>query len=323
MGLQGKTEINKSGGKGRKRVDFASTWGWVISLVIHLVVLIVLSLIIVNDGKGLGAGEMEVGIIGGGGAEEIGFDEAGTRDISQESAQFGSVLEQSSVEVVEDSLLEISIDVEAGDLAQGAMAAESLQQGSQWGAMADVDGGGALGEGGRGGGSFFGLEVEGSRFIYVVDKSGSMSGDDSGPLGRAKQELINSISELEDYMEFCVIFYSNGFEVMPGGGLISASDFNKSKCFKWIEKITAAGGTDPTSAMKTGLAMRPDAIWLLSDGAFGVEMADQIFKDNKGKGVAVHTIGFINASGEEQLRKIAKQNRGRYRFVSGRKKSRK
>jgi hypothetical protein len=62
---------------------------------------------------------------------------------------------------------------------------------------------------------FFGTLARGDRFIYVLDKSGSMSsggGGEGSPLNRyqrALQELLASIDKLTEDQYFCVILFSN------------------------------------------------------------------------------------------------------------------
>ena len=54
----------------------------------------------------------------------------------------------------------------------------------------------------------FGVEGEGSKFVYVFDRSGSMQGFQGRPLAAAKRELITSLESLESVHQFQVIFYN-------------------------------------------------------------------------------------------------------------------
>jgi hypothetical protein len=168
---------------------------------------------------------------------------------------------------------------------------------------------------GKGGGcaSFFGLEARGKDFVYVVDISGSMSGE---KFSAAKSELIASLSRLRRNMRFLVIFYNQGFTMMPGGRMLKASDASKRSIYTWINHFPAGGGTDPTAAMQAALRLEPDAIWLLSDGIFADAAALAIRAANPRARVQVHTVAFFDNEGEPILRRIAEANRGNYRFVS-------
>jgi len=63
------------------------------------------------------------------------------------------------------------------------------------------------------------------------------------------------------------------------------------------------------------LRFQPDAIWLLSDGLFPPAAADLIRNENPNAHTQIHTIAFYDNQGEPLLRRIAEENRGRYRFV--------
>jgi len=174
--------------------------------------------------------------------------------------------------------------------------------------------------GGRGG--FFGIgpkdEFEGPRkIVYVVDRSGSMT--DS--LVFVKYELKRSIGELPDAKEFHVIFYSTGpAQEMPMRRLVPASEHNKELAFEFIDSIVADGQTDPSKALEKAFAVKPDRIYLLTDGEFDRQIIDLMKRLNVGGKVTVHTIGFLyttpGTASEEILKTIASQNGGHYKFVS-------
>jgi hypothetical protein len=212
-------------------------------------------------------------------------------------------------ETPEVPLTESVLEVDALTLIAGAA-------GSQSDAMKTQDnvfpgGGGAL-QGGTA--SFFGLEARGTKFVYVVDYSGSMTGP---KLYAAKAELIRSLRGLSSKVEFFIIFYDNHFVPMPGGKLIHATEANKQKAIAWVEQIYGGGGTDPTWAMELALSLKPDAVWLLSDGKFALRACEVIREANAASNVQIHTIAFHDNIGERQLRLIAQENGGRFRFVPG------
>jgi len=154
--------------------------------------------------------------------------------------------------------------------------------------------------------------VKDARIVYVVDRSGSMS--DS--LDYVKYELKRSIAELGADCEFHVIFYSSGPPVeMPTRRLVPATDRNKDLAFQFIDRVIPMGETDPAEALERAFACRPQTIYLLTDGEFDRSIVDLVRRLNTGRGVAVHTIGFLYDPGPT-LRDIAAQNSGRFKFVS-------
>ena len=301
----------KKRGKWRKGLDFAAVLGWVVSLFVHLLIIILIANI---DwlGKGEGGGrEREVGIVDGGGGGSIMYGQDEGIEVAGAEVKLETFVNETEVtEEFEDvgvTPMEVSLSVSSGDNAAGLVSAGGGSIG--WG-EAGVSGGGS----GSGGASFFGLEVKGGKFVYVVDKSGSMKGR---PLDSAKTELLRSISSLGEKQEFYVIFYDTGFQAMPGAGLVKGSDKNKRDCFSWVKGVGSTGGTNPTEAMKRALELRPDAIWLLSDGEFNSGIAETIQQANSDGRVVISTIAFLSRDGEAVLRTIADQNGGKYRFVSG------
>jgi len=170
------------------------------------------------------------------------------------------------------------------------------------------------GPGGGGGDNFFGApSEEAQKIVYIVDRSGSMS--DS--LIYVKYELKRSIRELGPEKQFHVIFYSSGPALeMPARRLVSATEDNKKRAFEFIDGISPQGETDPSDALSRAFAVKPELIYLLTDGQFDKAIIDQVAKANVGKKVTVHTIAFLYHDGDAVLKEIASQNKGTYKFVA-------
>lgn len=166
--------------------------------------------------------------------------------------------------------------------------------------------------GGGGSGNIFDREGRGTKFVYVIDFSGSMNG---ARLAAAKAELIDSIENLHRSMEFYVIFFDEHYETMPEPGMVKATQENLDRAIRWIESMSARGGTDPTGAMMKALDLNPHTIFLLSDGIFSATICESIRKANADGQVSICTIAFHDRSGEAVLRRIAEENHGDYRFV--------
>jgi len=160
---------------------------------------------------------------------------------------------------------------------------------------------------------FFGVAAAGAKIVYVVDRSGSMT--DS--IDYLKLELKRSIGKLTDDKSFHVIFYSSGPPVeMPTRQLVSATERNKQQAFEFIHGVIAQGETDPSNALKRAFELKPDVIFLLTDGEFDKQIIDLVKQLNVGGKVKVHTIGFLYRDGEQTLKRIADDNGGQYKFVS-------
>lgn len=156
--------------------------------------------------------------------------------------------------------------------------------------------------------SFFGIRAEGKVFIYVVDCSGSM--DAEGRLFRAKREIRRSIQALRFPQKFLVIFYNDEAITMPGGLPRGSDSSSKERMLAWLGRIEPEGGTDPRDALKQALALKPDAVFLLSDGEFPEDTTADVAKQNPRK-VPIHCVD-LAAESSLQLRKIAKDSGGQY-----------
>jgi len=158
-----------------------------------------------------------------------------------------------------------------------------------------------------------GIPFEAAKVVYLVDRSGSMT--DS--LEIVKYELKRSIGELGEESEFHVIFYSTGPGVeMPTRRLVHATERNKQMAFEFIDLVIAMGGTDPSQAIERAFAVKPDLVYLLTDGEFDRAVADLVKRRNADGRVKVCTIGFLYHPKDPVLVDIAERNGGQYKFIS-------
>lgn len=156
---------------------------------------------------------------------------------------------------------------------------------------------------------FFDVRAQGTFFVYVVDCSGSM--DDVSRLARAKAELRRCLRELQFPQRYLVIFYNDQTWPMPGGIPVSADIKAKNATNRWLSRIEAEGETDPRGAMKLALALKPDAVFLLSDGAFPDGVTDEVLQANTRK-TPVHCIDLSGGAAGTDLKRIAGASGGQY-----------
>lgn len=186
---------------------------------------------------------------------------------------------------------------------------------------------GEAGEG-QGGAEFFGVRAGGDRFVFVVDSSRSMRGR---KWSMACRELVASVKRMGQQQSFYVIFFDVDTHPMfnqkrPERDLLPVTSGNQRKLMRWLPSIKLGPDTRPLNAMQLALKMKPDAIFLLSDGEFNDGTRDYLLGENQkvdddGKRSAkipVHTVGFHSLAAEASLKPIAAENGGGYRFVPGR-----
>lgn len=204
-----------------------------------------------------------------------------------------------------------------------------LADGAGAGLANDGGGQGSDGEGDSAddgeGTEFFGVQGNGSKFVFVCDCSGSMSGLKWSELNR---ELSRCIGSLSAGKSFYVIFFDGEMHPMfeplaREPALLDATTENIEKTRQWIAGKSLGRNTSPCDSMKFAASLEPDAIFLLTDGEFSDYTAPYLRDFNKkraAKGkpkVVVHTIGFFSSKHQMVLERIAKDSGGTYRFVGG------
>jgi hypothetical protein len=157
--------------------------------------------------------------------------------------------------------------------------------------------------------AFYGVRARGRVFVFVVDCSGSMA--DEARLTRAKAELRRTISALRWPQRVHVIFYNDRPLPQPGGLPRLADTDGKASLYRWLRTIDAEGGTEPTVAMRQALALAPDAVFLLSDGAFPGGCVESITSANPGR-IPIHCIDLAAGAEGDDLERIAESSGGRY-----------
>ena len=149
---------------------------------------------------------------------------------------------------------------------------------------------------------FFGQKSIVRRVCYVVDCSGSMY----GRMYRVKDQLKQSILDLNSRQTFSVLFFMDGQNITTTGrGLTPATAAAKSTALRQIAAVRPCGSTDAAYALRAAMQLRDDAgkgpevIYFLTDG-FELDAArsqrflaaiDRLRKTCAPDAV-LHTIGF-------------------------------
>ena len=161
----------------------------------------------------------------------------------------------------------------------------------------------------------FGVGGQGNKFMYVFDRSGSMSGR---KLQEVKAELLRSLSVLNSKHRFNIIFYDHEFTVWkPGGKLIAASAPAKKEAGQFVQSIAAGGQTTHLPPLLEAITYKPDVIFFLTDGqSLQAGELDEICR--KSGDISIHVIQYDDGSDgkSEILRQLALRNRGQYKYIN-------
>jgi hypothetical protein len=287
--------------------------GIVASAGIHLLGGVAAMFIHFGGGGGGGGAAMKSG---GGGVEMALMTEGELAAIA------GGDLEDSAVAGAPMDALNVENNLEGppGDSVTGGDAGGADSLGGLGGG-GDVGGGVGIGGGtGGSGASFFGVEAKGDRIAFIVDVSGSMTGD---RLQELKSQLNASIHEMPETSAFIVLPFSSDSE--PLGGKLEwwdATAKNKLRSQKLIEELVANGGTRPRPAFEWLFRLRPraDVVFFMTDGAFEESnnqeaMVPYLLRSNRSPRVKIHCICFEESSSEDRMKQIAKDSGGTYTFV--------
>jgi len=176
------------------------------------------------------------------------------------------------------------------------------------------------------------LTIRANKIVYVVDFSGSII----IAVDTLKSELKRSIGRLKDTQSFDVIIFYSEFE---GGKMESfkpklepATEDVRREFFTWIDRRAPRGDTYPLEAVKRALALKPDAIFLFSDGRFSEPDRDEaeINRANRAVRARIYCLVFDeiflgDTSGlppkdneySLRLKRIAQANGGSTKIVTG------
>ena len=152
--------------------------------------------------------------------------------------------------------------------------------------------------------------------IYVIDTSGSMSGES---IQQAKQALLLGLSQLKSEDWFNVIQFNSYTESFSEHAL-PAMENNIDRAKKYVHSLYANGGTELASALNRALSNvdkseRIRQVIFLTDGSVGNEK--QLFKiiQNKLKNSRLFTVGIGSAPNSYFMSEAASLGRGTFTYI--------
>lgn len=177
---------------------------------------------------------------------------------------------------------------------------------------------------GDGASSFFGIAATGESIVYIVDRSGSMQG---ARWADATKELMKSINSLKADQKFYVFLFSGRCHPMPQmegrNTMVTANAENKERFRKWLLQQYPDDTTKPLSSVRRAINMRPDTIFLLTDGQFYDKTGDYLVrraelqeKRSEPESLVINTIAFYcELDLELMLQEIAAAYNGSFRSI--------
>jgi hypothetical protein len=177
--------------------------------------------------------------------------------------------------------------------------------------------------GGKAHTSMFGIEAEGYKFVYVLDRSASMGGPGAAALKAAKAELIASLNNLERTHQFQIVVYNDRPTMFNPTGdpqrAVFATEQNKEEAAKFIESIAPFGGTQHDDALVMAVKLCPNVIFWLTDAddpKLGAAKQERV--NRMAAGITIHAVEFgggPQADANNFLVKIARESGGKHAYV--------
>lgn len=336
-----------------KRIDRHRVQGlcaFSVSVIAHILVIIILSLsvIAIGGGNGLPGNGLQIIDAGDAKGEELSEFDFGTEltatandspaPLSPDTSTT-PITARSSVTATANALVDKAVfgsaAVSSGLYEQSMVAAMGSGEGDGEGDRGSGAGGAGSGPpAGKGPGArFFGTYAEGQRFVFVIDSSKSML-EDSRWLS-LRRELRRALQSLSPDQEFLVISFDVGPHPMfgkfpPEARFLNATSENIDRLNRWVGSIVHGSNTLPASAIGIAMRLKPDAIFLLSDG----EIRDSTLEDLRFYNrridengdmhviVPIHTVLLYSEVGFATLQAIADENDGVFTPVKPSRRSR-
>jgi hypothetical protein len=316
------------------RLGFESLNALLLSLCIHLAIMLSLAFFLIG-GDGRQRGGIELWAESSSAQEDQRLDvleisstsiEIAPESVEEEATK--SITELNSDRKVEDAtrdalnlaaILATSSQERSDDVAQGLAAAGTASEGDSENNGAPSGGANRASDGN--GAYFFGTYASGQRFVFIIDSSRSML--EGRRWATARRELVRALQSLSPDQEFFVIGFDSTAKPMfgqfpPNSKFLHPTESNIDRLNRWVGTILHGGSTLPASSIGIALRMKPDAIFLLSDG----EIQDTTIQDLRvynrrmnSKGdpeaiVPIHTVLLHSMAGLMTLQTIADENDG-------------
>ena len=183
--------------------------------------------------------------------------------------------------------------------------------------------GGGSGEGVGQTVGFGDVRGSGRKFVYVLDRSDSMSWNSGEPMRRAVADAVASVNSLDPQRganKFQIVVYNHDVEVFDRGtSLIDVNASSKARAVRYLRSLVATGGTSPEKALETGIKLRPDVVFFLTDAdeeltSHTLATIRSLRTQYKVRQICVVEFGKASEPRKQTFRQLAGENNGTYVF---------
>jgi hypothetical protein len=172
--------------------------------------------------------------------------------------------------------------------------------------------------------SLFGAPpAEGHSFVFVIDRSASMGSGGLGAIGAAAKELEAQLDSLSADQVFQVVAYNQSAVYFTGRELVAATAANKRALVAFVRNLADFGQTEHERGLLAALRLKPEVIYLLTDGGDPHLKGGQLkyLREQAGERTTIHCLHFGTGSEDaippdHFLRRLAAETHGSYAFIS-------
>ena len=167
--------------------------------------------------------------------------------------------------------------------------------------------------------SLYGIRTRADNVVFLVDRGGNM-----GPaFDEIRQEVTNSIGDLEKTQKFHLVFFAEGKPMEnKAAKLVDGTDANKTTAVRFAYTVTAKGTPDHVTGVRRALEALSgcegsNCVFLVTDGPLrdSEKVVSTINELNKDKKVRIYTV-LVGSKSEEaakMLTDIAHDNGGEFK----------
>lgn len=170
--------------------------------------------------------------------------------------------------------------------------------------------------------SVFGTgQLEGRRFVFVIDRSKSMGSGGLGVIDQAHKQLTAAIAELKTNHWFQVVAYNDFTAMIDRREMLRATEENKKLLPDFMNELISYGATNHENGLTAGLLLKPDVLVFMTDGGYPVLNGNQmrLVKQMSRRKTTIHTLQFGSGPLQENdnfMMELARQNAGTFRYIN-------
>jgi hypothetical protein len=112
-----------------------------------------------------------------------------------------------------------------------------------------------------------------------------------------KNDLARAVNRLNSTQRFNVVWFSDGDPDAFDRGMVRADEAGKQRFYRYLGEVKFHGSTDPRAAVFRAMELRPDVVWVLTDGNFEPAFTEAILHRNAHK-IRFHVREFVIAGGQ-------------------------